>query len=174
MSMDINFDATVIPPSTGEYEPIPNDRYLLQVVDGEMKNKPEEGKQGASIKFQVADGEHQGSTFFVYYNLQHPNATAQRIGQGEFSALCHATGVLQPRNLIAFAAIPLYADVKVTAPRRGADGKEYGPGNTITKYYKADGSTVGGNTVGAPATVPTQAQPKKAAPAWVTGAKAAA
>lgn len=160
------FDATQVTPSTGEYEPIPNGRYLLQVVEGEMKSKPEEGKQGASIKFQVADGEHQGHTFFQYYNLQNPNAQATKIGQGEFSALCHATGVLQPRDLGEFVGRPFYGDVKVNAPRKGTDGKEYGASNAVTKYFKADGSDMKG-VVGTIAPTAASAQPKKAVPAWV-------
>lgn len=175
MSMEINFDATTVAPSTGEYETIPNGRYLLQAVDGEMKNVPEEGRSGAKIKFQVAEGEHQGATFFQFYNITHSNPTAARIGQGEFSALCHATGVLKPTNLAQFAAIPFYGDVKVEAPSKGKDGKEYGASNKIVKYYRADGSDLKG-VVGtiAPTSPSAPTQPKSTAPSWVTGAKKSA
>ena len=164
------FDATQVAPSTGEYEPIPNGRYLVQVVEGETKETSEGRGTGVSIKFQVADGEHQGHTFFQFFNIAHPNETAQRIGQGEFSALCHAVNVLQPKSVEDFKARPFYADVKMEGPRKGKDGKEYGPSNKIAKYYRADGSDLKGS---APAPSTAAAPAKKSAPSWVTGAKAA-
>lgn len=164
------FDATTVPPSTGDYEPVPNNRYLLQVVWGEMKPKPDEGKLGASVQFKVMEGEQEGRTFFVYYNLQHPNQDTQKRGQRDFSALCHASGVLQPRTIAEFENRPFYGDVVVTKPNG-----EYGPGNNIRKYYKPDGSDMKGvvgtipptPSVGAPAPVR-----KGAAPDWVAQAKA--
>lgn len=172
MSLDINFDATQVAPATGDYEVIPNNRYLLQVVDGEKKETAEGQGVGVSLRIQVAEGEYQGKSFNQFYNIQHPTPIAQKIGQAEFSALCHATGVLQPRTLAEFNARPFYGDVVVTPPRKGKDGKEYGEGNSIKKYYKADGSDMKG-VVGtiAPAAAQPQ-QPKKAPPSWVGAAKA--
>lgn len=142
--MSILFDATTIAPSTGDYEPIPVGRYLLQVTEGEMKETGGGTGSGASVKLQVCEGEYQGRVFSQFFNLSNPNPTATKIGQAEFSALCHATGVLQPRDLSEFQNRPFYADVKVQAGRTGKDGKEYGPSNTIAKYYRADGSDMKG------------------------------
>lgn len=160
-------DATQVAPYTGEYEPIPNNEYLLQVVEGEVRKNAEEGKLGVLLKFQVAAGEYEGKTFTQYYNLQNPNATAQKIGQGEFSALCHAVRVLQPRDPSEFVARPFLGKVVVTPPSKGKDGKDYGAGNEIKKYRAADGSAPVVGTI-----APAPAAPKKAAPSWVTGAKA--
>jgi hypothetical protein len=159
----LDFDATTIAPNTGDFEPIPNGRYALQVIEGDVRNN--DGKTGVLLKVQIADGEYQGRTFSQYYNIKHPNETAQKIGQGEFSALCHAVAVLQPKAPSEFFGRVFLADVKVTKPSVGKDGKEYGAGNTVQKYYKADGASMG-SVVGAIA-APTK---KASVPAWAAKA----
>ena len=158
----LDFDATQVAPATGEYEPIPNGRYALQVTEGEVREA--DGKVGVLLKIQVADGEYHGKTITQYYNLKNPSETAQKIGQGEFSALCHAVAVLQPKAPSEFFGRIFLADVKVTKPSVGKDGKEYGAGNTIAKYYKADGAPMAAS-VGAAA--PAK---KTTTPAWAAKA----
>ena len=97
-----------------------------------------------------------------------------RIGQAERAqagnhqmrkVLADATALLQPKAPSEFIGRIFVADVKVTKPRTDQrTGTEYGAGNTIAKYYKADG---------APMAAPAAAAAKKTAtPSWA--AKAAA
>lgn len=169
----LNFDATQVAPSTGEYEPVPNGRYALQVIEGEMKVTAEGQGTGVSLKIQVADGEYQGRTFYQFYNIKHPNETAQKIGQGEFSALCHATAVLQPKAPSEFFNRIFLGDVKVTQPtsKKQADGttKNFGAGNSISKYYRADGTGMNG-VVGAIAPSAAPTAKKTITPPWAAKA----
>lgn len=160
---DLNFDATQVAPATGEFEPVPNGMYPLAVTASEKKVNG--NNVGWSLTMQVLDGDAKGRTFRIFLNLQHENPQAQDIAQKEFSALCHATGVLKPSNMSELHNQAFTGKVVVTAPRTGKDGKEYGPGNKITQYLTIKGEKIGGGVVGAiqPAAKPS---PKSSAPAW--------
>ena len=42
-----------------------------------------------------------------------PNATAVKIARGELSAICHAVGVMQPRDSVELHNLPLVIQVRV-------------------------------------------------------------
>jgi hypothetical protein len=50
----------------------------------------------ARRKAQVVGGEYDGRPFYLNYNLENQNETAQEIGQRDFAGLRRATGALAP------------------------------------------------------------------------------
>lgn len=164
---DLNFDATQVAPATGEFEPVPNGTYPLAVTASEKKVNG--ANVGWSLTMQVLGADEKGNesskgkSFRIFLNLQHSNAQAQEIAQKEFSALCHATGVLKPQNMAEIHNVPFVGKVAVTPPRE-KDGKAYGPGNKIAQYLTIKGEKLGG-VVGTIASAP-KAAVKASAPAW--------
>ncbi|MCC7406950.1 MAG: DUF669 domain-containing protein, partial [Phycisphaeraceae bacterium] len=54
-----------------------------------------------------------GRVLWARLNLNNPNATAVKIARSELSAVCHAVGVMQPRDSVELHNLPLLITVKV-------------------------------------------------------------
>lgn len=144
MSVEMNFDATTVAPSTGEFEPIPNGTYPFAVVASESKVSDDKTKMGLKLTLQVLDGEYKGRKMTTYLNLTHPNPVAQELGQKELSAICHVTNVMKLTNSQQLHDIPFKAKIRVTpkSTKKQDDGttKEYGEGNAVQQYLRIDGT----------------------------------
>ena len=84
-------------PSSG-YTPMPAGEYTLEIVESEYKATSKGTGMILSCKAQVVGGEHDGRPFYINYNLENQNETAQEIGQRDFAGLRRATGVLAPED----------------------------------------------------------------------------
>src|SRR4051794_17495519 len=106
MGAALNFDANDVPPNT-KPDPVPNGWYKMAIIASEVK--PTSTGKGKSLKLelQVLDGEYKGRKAYKQLNIVHESAEAQRIAQGELSAICHATGVLKLSNSSQLHHIPM-------------------------------------------------------------------
>jgi hypothetical protein len=157
MSDEFFFDATQVAPATGVGDPVPVGKYPLAVEVAEKKTN--EKGWGVDCTIAILDGEYKNRKLFVFFNMQHENADAQRIGQEQFSALCHAVETLQPRALSELLQKPFMGEVGI---RKRKDTGE--PQNVINRYNKIDGSKITGTTV---KQFPTAARPAATAvPGW--------
>jgi hypothetical protein len=84
-------------PSSG-YTPMPAGEYTLEIVESEYKATSKGTGMILSCKAQVVGGEYDGRPFYINYNLENQNETAQEIGQRDFAGLRRATGVLAPED----------------------------------------------------------------------------
>lgn len=82
-------------PSSG-YTPMPAGEYTLEIVESEYKATSKGTGMLLACKAQVVGGEFDGRPFYINYNLENQNETAQEIGQRDFAGLRRATGVLAP------------------------------------------------------------------------------
>ena len=131
------FDATKIEPQ-GDYTPIPAGDYKVVITSSEKK--PTKAGNGAflELEMQVVDGQHKGRTVKDRLNIWNPNQTSAEIASRQLSAICHATGVMQPRASEQLHGITMIAGVAV---------KERGdkPGaftNEVKSYKKSTASPV--------------------------------
>lgn len=158
MDTSLNFDATQVAPSTGTPEPLPIGTYLVEITKTEKK--PNDNGWGLAVEFTVADGDFKGRKIFEQYNLQHTNPDTVRIAQEQFSALCHVTDTLKPRDIGEFLGKVLQLKVRIDPPKNGYDAR-----NRITQYLRIDGSKLA--TTGAPrAAQATPTKPAAATPVW--------
>jgi len=65
------------------------------------------------LTFTIIDGPYKNRVLWVRLNLNNPNATAVKIAQSELSAICHAVGVMQPRDSVELHNLPLVIGVKM-------------------------------------------------------------
>jgi len=92
---ELSFNATAVAPQAS-FTPIPAGTYLCTITDSEVKIT-QRGGTVAVFHLQVVDGEFSGRKLFARINVSNPSPEAERIGQAQLSALCHAAGVLRIR-----------------------------------------------------------------------------
>lgn len=155
---NLNFDASQIQPQDS-FDPIPAGWYEVMIVESEMKPTKNGLGQYLQLRLDVVSGDHQGRVLFERLNLDNPNSTAVEIAQRTLSAICHATGILQPKDSSDLHNIPLRAKVSVRPAGNG-----YEASNDIKGYESA------GSMAAQSATPQAQAQPQaaKAAPVAAT------
>jgi hypothetical protein len=116
---------------------IPRDRYLLNIVEGEVKRNSKNTGDLFEFKTEVVEGEYAGVKVFGNINVTHQTLTAQKIGQAQLAALAEATGIgkanLTDTDQLLFQ--PFYADLDVeTYKGRDNSDKER---MVIKKYIHA-------------------------------------
>lgn len=85
------FDATEHDTTQSDYSELPNGIYKLEIEASDVNT----GDKGTGLKTTmvvVEPEQYKGRKLFNYYNLEHSNADAQRIGQAQFASLCRAIG----------------------------------------------------------------------------------
>ncbi len=145
-----NFNAHEVEPSTS-FEPLPEGDYLAAITESEMKATKSGSGSYLQLTFTILEGEYKNRVLWARLNLNNPNATAVKIARGELSAICHAVGVMQPRDSVDLHNIPLVVTVKV---KKRSDNDELA--NEI-KDYASKPSAAG---------QPQQASTTDATPPW--------
>ena len=144
-----NFNANEVEP-TSSFEPIPAGKYLAAISDSEFKATKSGSGRYLQLTFTIIEGEYKNRVLWARLNLENPNATAVKIARAELSAICHATGVMTPRDSVELHNVPLAIIVKL---RKRDDNGELS--NEIKGYERK----------GAPEQVP-QAPATSSTPPW--------
>ena len=105
------FNATEVEPTTS-FEPLPAGKYLAAITESEMKPTKSGSGSYLQLTFSILEGEYKSRILWARLNLNNPNATAVKIARSELSAICHATGVMQPRDSVDLHNLPLVITVK--------------------------------------------------------------
>jgi hypothetical protein len=131
------FDATQIEPQ-GDYTPIPAGDYKVVITKSEKK--PTKAGNGAflELELQLVDGALKGRTVKDRLNIWNPNQTAAEIASRQLSAICHATGVMQPRASEQLHGITMVAGVAV----KERDDKPGTFTNEVKSYKKSTATPV--------------------------------
>jgi len=106
------FNATEVEP-TSNFDPLPAGKYLAAITESEMKPTKNGGGSYLQLTFTVIEGEYKNRVLWARLNLNNPNATAVKVARAELSAICHAVGVMQPRDSIELHNLPLVIVVKL-------------------------------------------------------------
>lgn len=106
------FNATEVEP-TSSFEPIPAGKYLAAITESEMKPTKNGSGSYLQMTFTIIEGEFKNRVLWARLNLNNPNATAVKIARSELSAICHAVGVMQPRDSVELHNLPLVIAVKL-------------------------------------------------------------
>ena len=106
------FNATEVEP-TSNFDPLPAGKYLAAITESEMKPTKNGGGSYLQLTFTVLEGDYKNRVLWARLNLNNPNATAVKIARAELSAICHAVGVMQPRDSVDLHNLPLVIVVKL-------------------------------------------------------------
>jgi len=143
------FNATEVEP-TSSFEPIPAGKYPAAITESEMRPTKNGSGSYLQLAFTILDGEYRNRVLWARLNLNNPNATAVKIAMSELSAICHAVGVMQPRDSVELHNLPLVITVKVkkredtgelTNEIKGYERKEPAPGSGQAQQAPVTDST---------------------------------
>ncbi len=107
----LDFNANNVEPAK-EYEPLPADKYLVEISSSEMKQTKSGNGSYLELEFTVLDGDCRGRKVWDRLCLSHANELTQKIARGKLSAICRAVGVMQPRDSVELHNLPLVITVK--------------------------------------------------------------
>ena len=135
------FDANEVDPHRA-FEPLPAGWYKCVITESE--EKPTKAQTGSYIqlKLEVISGDHAGRIVFDRLNLDNPNKTAVEIAQATLSSICHAVGVMRPRDSSELHDKPMMVKLAVRPARDGYDASNDVKGYEAVK--KADAASNGG------------------------------
>lgn len=161
------FDATQVEPSK-PLEPVPTGDYVCMIEDSDLKTTKSGDGQFIELTMRILDGPFKGQPVWSRINLvSTKSSVAQRIGQEQFSALCHAVGVLQVNDTSQLHNRPFIAKVVYVPPK-----DQYQASNDV-KGYKAIADGASMPATQAPAAQQT-APAAAAQPSWNINKKPAA
>ena len=138
------FNATEVEPTTS-FEPLPAGKYLAAITESEMKPTKSGSGSYLQLTFTILEGEYKNRILWARLNLNNPNATAVKIARSELSAICHAVGVMQPRDSVDLHNLPLVITVKLK--KRDDTGELT---NEIKGYARKDAAGANGQQPQAP------------------------
>jgi hypothetical protein len=105
-----NFDATTIEPNERP-DALPAGQYKVVAIESEMKDTKDGAGKYLQFCFEVVDGQCKGRRIWDRLNLVNRNDQAVDIARRTLSAICHAVGVLQPKDSSQLHNIPLIVKV---------------------------------------------------------------
>lgn len=140
------FNATKHEPRT-EYDLLPDGWYLAQIDDSQTKPTKAGTGHYLELTIVILDGQHKDRRVWDRLNLDNPNETAVAIAQETLAAICHAVGVLEPKDPAELHDKPLQIKIG-TQPAKG----QYSASNVVKGYRAADASKPS-------AAVPTKTMP---------------
>lgn len=107
----LDFNANDVAPTTA-YEPLPAGKYLAEITASEQKKTKSGSSNYLELEYTVIDGPFKGRKAWDRLCLNHPNELTQKIARGNLSAICHAVGVMQPRDSVELHNLPMVITVK--------------------------------------------------------------
>ncbi len=128
----LNFDASQVDPSV-PFEALPSDKYTVEIANSQTK--PTKAGDGTylELEYVVLDGEYRGRKVWDRLCLNHPTQKTVEIARANLSAICHAVGILKPRDSNELHHIPLVITVK--AKKDEATGTIF---NEVKGYAKRE------------------------------------
>lgn len=133
----LNFNARNVAPELPR-DPIPAGVYLAHIVESDVV-ATKSGGQMLKLTHEVLDGACKGRRVFSNINIQNSSAEAERIGQSQLSALCHAVNVLDLRESSMLHMIPLRMRVSIRPAGPDKQGVPRDAQNEV-KGYEAAGN----------------------------------
>ena len=107
----LNFDASQVDPSV-PFEAIPSDKYTAEITKSELKATKAGDGTYLEIEYTVLEGEYRGRKVWDRLCLNHPTPKTVEIARANLSAICHAVGIMKPRDSNELHNIPLTINVK--------------------------------------------------------------
>jgi Protein of unknown function (DUF669) len=153
----LNFNARNVAPELPR-DPIPAGVYLVHITESDVV-ATKNGGQMLKLTHEVLEGPHKGRKVFSNINIQNSSAEAERIGQSQLSALCHAVNVLDLHESSMLHMIPLRMRVSIRPAGPDKNGVPRDAQNEVKGYESARGAQP------APAAVGYQAAPAPQQPA---------
>jgi hypothetical protein len=125
------FDANAVAPDEGrDFQPLPAGAYTVEVSNAEVSDLKSGNGTGLKLELTVIDPEQFARRkVWANLNIAHTNEDAQKIGQAQLSALCHAVGIAVLKDSDQLFQKILRVRLKIKPAQGG-----YPAGNEVTAY----------------------------------------
>ncbi len=154
MSFFENFNASNVNPND-QFSPLPAGNYEVMITDAEIRHTKDGQGTYMRLALDVQGGQYQGRKIFHNLTRENRNNVAKEIGERQLSQICHAIGVLEPKEKEDILFKPLVAVLKI---RKGNEG--YSDSNEVQRFQTL------ANSNGVPSfSVPPQATRQQASSA---------
>lgn len=132
---ELDLETGDVKPTNMDFDPLPDGRYLVEMVDSNIKPTKKGDGLLLACTFDVLEEGYVGRKVFTNFNLKNPNADAVKIGLGMLSSLYKAaTGKAGlPDDSAELHGRPVIAKVKFKPADKGFEA-----GNEIKGYYAAE------------------------------------
>lgn len=134
----LNFNARNVAPELPR-DPVPAGVYLAQIIESDVV-ATKSGGQMLKLTHEILDGACKGRRVWSNINVQNPSAEAERIGQAQLSALCHAVNVLDLKESSMLHMIPLRMRVSIRPAGPDKSGVPRDAQNEVKGYEAATGA----------------------------------
>ena len=163
----LNFNAANVQPSQS-FDPLPAGDYIAQIT--ESSTKPTKAGTGImlNLTWTVLDGQFANRKVFDRINVSNQNPEAERIGQQQLSAICHAVGVLNLQDSNQLHGRPCKIKVKVRKDEQWGDSNEVKGVSAVTAG--AAPAAAGAPWQASAAAPGAPSAPTAATPPWATKA----
>jgi len=108
----LNFDASQVDPSV-PFEAIPSDKYFVEISGSQVKATKAGDGSYLELEYTVLEGDYRGRKVWDRLCLNHSSQKTVEIARANLSAVCHAVGILKPRDSNELHHIPLVITVKL-------------------------------------------------------------
>lgn len=142
------FDARAVEPKKS-YEALPAGWYTAAIVDSEMKPTKSGDGSFLELKMEVLEGPFKARNLWTRLNLRNRNPAAVEIARSELSSICHAIGVMTPKDSVELHNVPFA--VRVTCKKREDNGEMT---NELKDYKRRGAADIGAPVAGAAAGAP--------------------
>jgi Protein of unknown function (DUF669) len=132
MMGNLDFNANNYEPSA-PMEVVPSGNYPVRISATEIKQTKSGTGKYLQLTLDIVDGQYRNRKLFDRLNLWNPNSQAVDIANKTLSAICHATGIMQPRNHEELRGKTLMAKVTVD------HNPQYGDKNEVKGYSAMEG-----------------------------------
>lgn len=127
----LNFNANEVEPT--DFDVLPAGQYVAMITESEMKQTSAGNGRYLQLTFQILEGPCRNRRLWARLNLENLNADAVRISRRELFRICHAVGVMTPKDSCELHNLPLIISVKCSK-RKDTGEME----NRIASYGRKD------------------------------------
>lgn len=168
----INFNAASVAPQQS-FEPLPAGDYIAQITESSIKPTKSGTGMVLNLTWTILDGQYTNRKVFDRVNVANQNPEAERIGQSQLSAICHAIGVMNLQDSNQLHGRPCKIKLKVRKDDQYGDSNEV-KGVSAVGNMPSAGQVPFAPQQQAPAAAPWGQQPAAPAPAAAPWANKAA
>lgn len=134
----------------GDYSPIPAGKYLMRVVEAELKDTAAGTGQFIKVTLEVIGDKYSGRKVFHNFNIKNPNPKTIEIGLGQLKSLLEKSGsnklkITSPMDLI---------NLEVLTSIKIKKSDDYGDQNVVSSFVKKNEQNKASQSAQAPSDVP--------------------
>jgi hypothetical protein len=132
--LNTTFNASELPQSDNNFEPLPAGWYQAAIKGAEVKDTKAGTGQYIAVQYDILGPTHQGRVVFGNINIRNPNPKAEEIGHQQLGEIMRAIGLasLQDSDQLIGGNLSIKLSIRKS--------EEYGDSNDVKGYKALEGA----------------------------------